>query len=80
MSNVSRIKLDDVKPGDKLVADNGFTCLEGGVHTVYEVEGRDGMPYYALKCASGWHDLAGQEGDDGYLVGLTRAPGTVGHA
>ncbi|HVJ44661.1 MAG TPA: hypothetical protein VM639_24400 [Dongiaceae bacterium] len=79
MSTISRVKLNDLKPGDQLVADNGFTRIEGGVHTVYEVEGRDGTPYYAIKCASGWHDLAGQEGDDGYLIGLTRAAGMQVH-
>lgn len=76
-------KLDDLKPGDKLVADDAFTCLRTGeVVTVEE----DATGLYVRCCAhdNGEHGrpvndsrydrhyLDGQEGADGECVGLFR--------
>lgn len=78
-------KLDDLKPGDKLVADGGFTCLyEGEVVTVQ----KDGSGELFVMCAgekpgqdygkpqttkrTGQHGLDGQCGENGECVGLFR--------
>ena len=60
----------DVKYGDKLIADDGFTCIkEGAVLTVKENE--DGDLY--VQCDHDKHFLDGQiDYDDGTLVGFRR--------
>lgn len=62
----------DVKTGDWLQADGGFTCMrEGTVHRVVNVQfgNKTGL---ALVCHDGHHFLDGQEDNQGYLVGLTK--------
>jgi hypothetical protein len=68
----NHVKLEDLKAGDKIVADNGFTCLAAGSHIVREVEDKDGKPSLAVQCADGWHWLDGQKDPDGYLTGFLR--------
>lgn len=77
-------KLDDLKPGDKLVADGGFTCLKAGEVVTVEKDG-DGL--FVRCCAhddgdyghpvndsrNEQHYLDGQEGEGGECVGLFRA-------
>ena len=65
------MKLSEVKPGDVLIADGGFTCIELGATLVV---GDD----LSVPCAHGKHFLDGQvDFDDGdTLVGLTLAPST----
>lgn len=64
------LRLEDVKDGDVLIADAGFTCLpDGGARTVHE--DNDGHLY--VSCAEGRHYLNGQISSDGrHLVGLER--------
>jgi hypothetical protein len=64
---MERIKLNDLKPGDTIVADGGFTCLRAGEHKVWEKHGQ-----LVVVCDDGDHFLDGQEDDDGYLVGLSK--------
>lgn len=53
------MKLSDVKVGDKLRADAGFTCLrDGEIVTVQEDAGGKYVP-----CADGKHYLDGQRAD-----------------
>jgi hypothetical protein len=79
---VAMVKLSEVKPGDRLVADEGFTCLEAG-QVVEVVETPDGL---AVMCRHGPHLLSaqvrgrrvgvrrpGEEDDEGMLAGFTRA-------
>lgn len=62
-------KMADVKAGDKLVADGGFTCLREG--QVCEVkQDADGLLY--VDCDEGTHHLDGQE-KDGEVNGLWSA-------
>lgn len=75
-------KLADLKAGDKLKADAGFTCLCDGEVTTVESdegglfvrcsagEGDYGQPATALRDQR--HYLDGQEGDDGECVGMYR--------
>ncbi len=63
-------KLTEVKPGDILTADAGFTCMSAGPHTV-EVDDR-GQLY--IPCNDGKHFLDGQLNIDDEYVGLTRSP------
>ena len=65
------MKLSEVQPGDVLIADAGFTCIEPGATLVV---GED----LSVPCADGKHFLDGQVSfDDGdTLVGLTLAPST----
>lgn len=74
-------KIDDLKAGDRLVADGGFTCIRAGClctvkwdgDTAYRDKSRESGLY--VECDDGRHYLAGQVDDDGGLVvGFTRAP------
>ena len=63
------MKLSDINPGDKLVADNGFSCCDG--ETIYEVHTHlNGEPY--IKCRLGYHYLSGQLDSDGNLIGFKK--------
>jgi hypothetical protein len=64
------LKFADVKAGDRLVADDGFTCLRHD-EVVTVAACANGL---YVPCTSGSHYLDGQEGDDGALIGLRRAP------
>lgn len=76
-------QLSDVKVNDKLVADDGFTCLREG--EIVTVEADDGGLF--VRCCAhdegdygkpvddtrdGHHYLDGQENEDGECVGLFR--------
>jgi len=62
------MKLEDVKEGDTLIADEGFHCLAAGPHVVLaETE-------LYVQCAEGKHFLSGQLKCFGELVGFTKAP------
>ena len=65
------MKIDDVKEGDKLVADAGFTCLKDG-QEVKVCRTPDGL--LAIPCACGDHLLDGQVEEHGELIGLKRRP------
>lgn len=61
------MKLDEIKSGDTIVTDGGFTCMGAGPKTV-EADG-DGL---FVRCNDGKHYLAGQEDEEGAdLVGLS---------
>ena len=65
MSLTGYVKLCDCKPGTKLQADGGFTCIaEDTILTVNQAS--DGL---WVPCEEGRHYLAGQV-EDGYLIGL----------
>ena len=64
------MKLSEVKVGDILVADDGFTCLSANEHC--EVKEADGLYIY---CKQGRHYLDGQTCPHGYLIGLTKYTG-----
>lgn len=64
----------DVRAGDTLVADNGFTCMLAGPKQVHA----DTAQRLYVQCGDGRHYLHGQKGQDGRLVGFSqhrRAPG-----
>lgn len=61
------MKLNDLKAGDTIIADGGFTCMKAGEKIV---EADDAGLY--VKCRSGHHYLDGQEAEDGELIGLSR--------
>jgi hypothetical protein len=62
------LKLADVKAGDVLIADAGFTCIEPDARlTVY-----NNGSYLAVRCARGTHALDGQLNDKGELVGFRK--------
>lgn len=74
------VKLADVKVGDKLIADGGFTCIPAG--TVLIVHADEEETLY-VRCSGpdedeGYaptetrHTLDGQEANDGTLIGLRR--------
>jgi len=60
-------KLEDLKPGDVIVADGGFNCLHAGEHIVHAED--DDLFVW---CDEGLHFLDGQLADDGHLVGIVR--------
>ncbi len=59
----------DVKLGDHLVADSGFTCIKDG-EVVEVLQDKDNMELY-VTCAVGRHFLKGQEDAHGMLVGFS---------
>jgi hypothetical protein len=63
-------KLSTLKAGDKLIADDGFDCLQDGQLYVVDIDQR-GNPFVA--CANGIHHLDGQLNDQNEIVGLWRA-------
>lgn len=60
-------KQSDLKAGDTVAIDGGFTCMKAGTKTVMEAP--DGL-YVA--CKSGHHYLGGQEDHDGNLIGVEK--------
>jgi len=60
------MKLDDLKQGDVIVADDGFTCMPANRFCLV-IEGRNGK--YVL-CEQGDHYLDGQDDGEGNLVGF----------
>jgi hypothetical protein len=56
----------EVKPGDRLICDGGFTCVPAGKR-VKVMEAPNGLYF---KCKEGRHYLDGQLGDNGELIGL----------
>lgn len=66
-------RLSELKAGDKLVADGGFTCIKKGGVVVVEARG-DGQLY--VGCRSGSHYLDGQVSGENHdsLIGLWRSP------
>lgn len=62
------VKLTEIRAGDILVADAGFTCMSAGEKLVQA--DRYGELY--ISCSSGRHYLNGQLNDSGQLVGLTQ--------
>jgi hypothetical protein len=60
------MKLSDLKIGDQVHTDDGFTCMKEACHIVHGDE--RGL---FLKCDEGKHYLDGQEDDEtGELVGI----------
>jgi hypothetical protein len=60
--------IDEVKPGDFLVTDGGFTCLAAG--SLRRVEA-DAEGHLFIRCAEGEHGLEGQvDNEERCLIGL----------
>jgi len=64
------LKLDEVKAGDVVVLDGGFSCRAAGPARVFTTA--DGRPFVA--CRHGRHLLDGQQEEDGMLVGVYAPP------
>lgn len=63
------MKLTDLKPGDTIRLDGGFTCHAGGEAVVKSDD--TGNLYF--DCDDGQHLLDGQIGPDGELIGVDPA-------
>jgi len=59
-------KLDQLKAGDHVEIDDGFTCMSAGTTIVHE--GAGGELY--IPCSCGRHFLSGQHDGDNWLVGI----------
>ena len=68
IANRPYAKLDALKPGDRIEADDGFDCMDVGEVKVV-MEDKDGL-YIECTDEDGKHYLDGQDDGDGYLVGL----------
>ena len=70
------LKLNDLKPGDKVIADDGFTCIKAW--SCLEVfAGEDKNLYIPCKAGDRCHYLDGQLDGNDCIVGLARAPEKV---
>lgn len=63
------MKLSDLKEGDVLRCDAGFTCIEKNSLAVVN---KDDKGKLWIACRSGRHYLDGQEDKNGELIGLAR--------
>ena len=61
-------KLADLKPGDVLIADAGFTCLRWKEHCTV-LRGEDGEMF--VPCEEGVHYLGSQTNEAGEVLGFT---------
>lgn len=68
------MKLADLAPGDRIMLDGGFTCVDAGPAVVRQ--DKDGHLYF--RCAQGRHYLNGQIDTAGELSGISRAGGGDG--
>lgn len=62
------MKMEDLKAGENVKLDGGFTCAKEGLHEVHQ----DDHGHYFI-CDEGKHYLDGQEDEDGNLVGVETA-------
>ena len=60
------MKLTDIKSGNLVFLDNGFTCVKPGFHKVNS--DKEGL---YVCCDHGKHYLNGQEDENGDLVGVS---------
>lgn len=60
-------KLKDIKEGDWLLTDYGFTCVKGNV----AVKIHSCKAGLFFNCTGGTHFLEGQTNENGCLIGLT---------
>lgn len=60
-------KVADLKAGDRVEVDGGFTCMKGG--TVLTVLNDDSGELF-LPCSHGGHYMAGQLAAGGSLIGI----------
>lgn len=64
----------EVKPGDILIADDGFTCLNAGQRCTVSVSRKlHRLPELVVVCRDGSHFLDGQLDEQGRYVGFTLA-------
>lgn len=64
------MKIKEIKLGDVILLDDGFTCAEAGLVTIQE-----NWAGYFFSCEQGQHYLDGQEDAAGDLIGMSRPPG-----
>lgn len=62
-------KLSELKVGDKVELDEGFTCHAAGIVTLQA--DAEGKLYF--DCEEGGHDLDGQADDGEHCIGVYRA-------
>lgn len=61
---------DDVKAGDTLIADGGFTCIKEGARLVVKADDRGKL---FVPCRGGGHHLDGQLDEGDVYIGFTKA-------
>jgi hypothetical protein len=70
---IMNVKFDDVKAGDILISDGGFTCIRKNARCIVREHTPGGALY--IPCDHGVHYLDGQlDHSTGELVGLSKAP------
>lgn len=68
-------RLDDLKRGDRVIVDDGFTCMTAWSEKIVD-EDNAGL---FVDCEDGGHGLDGQDDGDGFLVGIYLADGFERH-
>lgn len=61
--------LEEIKHGDILIADGGFTCLQEGEELEVKLD-KNSEKY--VECEQGYHFLVGQENSDGKITGFIK--------
>lgn len=61
------VNINELKSGDEIELDNGFTCIDAGIVRVEKND--DGFYFY---CEEGKHYLNGQCDKDRNLIGVIR--------
>ena len=62
--------IENVRPGDILIADGGFTCIQPGARLT--VQRCDRLLELYVPCADGKHFIDGQLDEDGRFVGFQK--------
>lgn len=68
---MTSVYIDDVKPGDKLLCDDAFTCVDHGIAYAVRKDEKSGDLF--INCRDGRHYLDGQKQADGTLAGMSRS-------
>lgn len=63
------MNIDDVRPGIRVKADGGFTCITPGAVLTIQVD-EEGFPF--VPCCEGGHWLNGQIDGNGNLIGFEK--------
>lgn len=63
------MKIDELKEGDTVIVDNGFSCMQSGKYKIKS----DFYGRLFIVCSKGFYHLEGQVSTDGELIGITKA-------
>lgn len=67
MTNLAIIKETEIREGDNLIADGGFSCMKEKTKSIVK---KDENNELYVDCADGTHYLSGQRDGKGSIIGF----------